>query len=516
MQLFRLVGPRARRCVLDTVNLKFSLRTEGRCGRDYPREPRELGWGHHVDRNTPALVLLLLGALFHGWCAFADSPLLKIERMGQGQARISWPVEPSGFALERTTSLGEDDWTIVGNTVVVADSHTATISCSEHASFYRLAKQTSAPRYRLGLQVSANGVARYDKVAEVPLNLTALLREIHAAVEVEPESLRVVELDAQDQVVHEAVPFQFDRAPHYHPLTNASGTLVFLLSGNTGEAATRRFHFYFGATNGLPSTSPTNRVSIEFDPPLMYQGQSSFRIHTPGASYYYHIAGAGFASMIDPDGNDWISFRPLGGSAGSYRGIPNLVYPEGHFHPGNNSCTSSVATVGPLKITVYSESRDKKWACAWDFFPTSARLTVLKTNGPYWFLYEGTPGGKLDAVTDFVVRSPGTRTTASTSWDQDLPDPEWVCFGDGQSPHLLFLLHHQDDGGKDSYWPMENNMTVFGFGRSGLNKYLNQVPDQFTIGFTKTNRLEFLSQDLEAMRRQLQIVCGPLEPAPIP
>ena len=41
----------------------------------------------------------------------------------------------------------------------------------------------------------------------------------------------------------------------------------------------------------------------------------------------------------------------------------------------------------------------------------------------------------------------------------------------------------QDDRHVDSYWPMEGSMTVFGFGRSGLEKRLTAVPAQFTVGF---------------------------------
>ena len=257
----------------------------------------------------------------------------------------------------------------------------------------------------------------------------------------------------------------------------------------------------------------SNQVSIVHQSADFLPRPVQLSDHLPSASYYYHIYGAGFAALYDQSGNDWISYRPSGGSAGNYRGIPNLVYPEGHFHPGNNSCTSSVVSVGPLKVKVYSESLDTQWACAWEFFPSYAKLTVLKKGGPYWFLYEGTPGGVLDAA-DFVVRSPGTRPAASLSWEQDLPPTEWVCFGDTNKPQMLYLVHHQDDSGLDSYWPMENNMTVFGFGRSNLSKYLSQVPGYFTVGFARTNDLGNISQIIDAAYRDLGITIGSLETLP--
>ena len=365
----------------------------------------------------------------------------------------------------------------------------------------------SSWRFRVPIQVNANGVERLDKPAEVVLNLTALLQERQVTDRVNQQTFLGVEVDAQGSVVNEAVSFQFDPAADYQADTNAAGTLVLLLPGATATTATRRFLLYFDSGDGLPPAAVTNQVSITN---VSWQDQSSFQITTPGAIYYYHIYGAGFASMLDQDGKDWISYRPSGGSAGSYRGIPNLVHPEGFFHHGNTNCTSLVVSVGPLKVKVYSESNDKKWACEWEFYPSYAKMTVLKTNAPYWFLYEGTPGGALDDA-DFVVRSPapGTRTTIWQSWVANLPAPEWICFGDTNKSRMLYLVHHEDTLAFDSYWQMENNMTVFGFGRRDLLKYLKQIPAHFTIGFARTNDLANITRIIDAAYRDLAIAVGP-------
>ena len=108
---------------------------------------------------------------------------------------------------------------------------------------------------------------------------------------------------------------------------------------------------------------------------------------------------------------------------------------------------------------------------------------MLRAGHPYWFLYEGTPGGALDEAGDYVVRAPGVRSSAAERWDERLPTPRWVNFGTSGSNRTLYLVHHADDGETDSYWPMEQNMTVFGFGRLGLKSSLTQTPAQFTIGF---------------------------------
>ena len=52
---------------------------------------------------------------------------------------------------------------------------------------------------------------------------------------------------------------------------------------------------------------------------------------------------------------------------------------------------------------------------------------------------------------------------------------------------VLFLVHHEDDDLGDRFWPMEGNMTVFGFGRTGGNEMrLTACPQHFTIGFCDT------------------------------
>jgi hypothetical protein len=142
---------------------------------------------------------------------------------------------------------------------------------------------------------------------------------------------------------------------------------------------------------------------------------------------------------------------------------------------------------GPIKATILSESDDGKMRCLWDIFPTYARLTVLKMRTPYWFLYEGTPGGKLDEDSDYCVRADkpgGSKTPASVKWDGDIApccgSAEWLYFGDGD--RVLYLIHHEDDEAVDSYWPMKSEMTVFGFGRKGLKKFMGAAPAHFTVG----------------------------------
>src|SRR5687768_349829 len=59
-------------------------------------------------------------------------------------------------------------------------------------------------------------------------------------------------------------------------------------------------------------------------------GLTFFKIETSAATYFLEQFGGGIAAMVDPDGNDWIGFRPDAGSraAGEFRGFPNAVHQQ--------------------------------------------------------------------------------------------------------------------------------------------------------------------------------------------
>ena len=231
-----------------------------------------------------------------------------------------------------------------------------------------------------------------------------------------------------------------------------------------------------------------------------------FRIETATATYLYGKRGAGFASIIDKDGRDWVSYRPGGEARGEYRGLPKCGHPTKYFHCGygfgqyqtGNPFSSRLTMQEPRHARIESETSDGKSACYWDFYPDHATLTLLRIDLPtFWFLYEGTPGGKLHADQDFVIRADGRRTSLSEPWSRVVP---WVCFGSAETPVGFVCVNHQDPepGETDSYvsWPFTKShdgsfqdMTVFGFGRKGHEKLvhhvadLTRVPARFSIAF---------------------------------
>ena len=231
-----------------------------------------------------------------------------------------------------------------------------------------------------------------------------------------------------------------------------------------------------------------------------------FRVQTPTATYLYGKRGAGFASILDKDGRDWVSYRPGDRARGEYRGLPKCGQPTKFFHCGygygqyqtDNPFSSRVTVEEPHHARIESETRDRRSACAWDFYPDHATLTLMRIGLPtYWFLYEGTPGGKLDAGDDFVIRPDGKKSLLANPWSQVVP---WVCFGAVETPVGLLLVNHQEPerGEVDSYvsWPFEReqdgsfqDMTVFGFGRKGYKELVEHVPDlkhlpaRFSVAF---------------------------------
>ncbi|HLV37069.1 MAG TPA: hypothetical protein VKY59_18245 [Spirillospora sp.] len=340
----------------------------------------------------------------------------------------------------------------------------------------------------LAIAVHAAGYERHNRPVELELPSTG------SSIPV-----RLTEVDPEGSTIKDHIAFQ------YQPDANGSRKLIFILKGVTPPDTTRYFRLHLDPTGQPPDFAPQVAVS-EVD---SYEEQPSFRIETENTTYYYHHFGAGFASLIDSDNNDWISYHPWGGSDGKYRGIPNAVHPEAYFHPGGTGCTSRVVYAGPLCVTLASESNDGEWACTWDIFPRHARLTMLKGSRPYWFLYEGTPGGALDETGGFCVRSTGQRTPLAESWEEALPYPEWVYFGSANTRHVLYLVHHEADDAIDSYWPMEGNMTVLGLGRQArgkpLDKFLTRFPAQFTIGLAENGDLAAVSTLIDSAFRPLEV-----------
>jgi hypothetical protein len=238
------------------------------------------------------------------------------------------------------------------------------------------------------------------------------------------------------------------------------------------------------------------------------RGHPTLTITTPNARFVYDLNGGGLASLFDAEGRDWIGHGTESGARGAYRGIPNLINPEGGFHPGDDRCVSRVERVDGAVVAVRSSTTDGKWACRWTFFDGYAIMDLEKAAHTYWFLYEGTPGGRYDEHRTWMMSSAKVRMRANERWERRLPDPRWIAFGCDGVTRALFLgdLTIRPAEVTDSFWSMDSSMTVFGFGRSLRQgerwHHLREVPARFIVGFADGSDPESLTVSIGKILEQ--------------
>ena len=222
-------------------------------------------------------------------------------------------------------------------------------------------------------------------------------------------------------------------------------------------------------------------------------GDSTYIITTPSATYFLEKSGGGLSSMLDDDGVDWLGFHKRPGSAhkGEYRGFPNAIHKQdgSYFHAMNaktdpSSSVINIESENHVQITFTSDNQ--QWEGQWDFYPDRCDFTMSKISDgyKYWIQYEGVPGGKMDSTDFWYASADKEQHLINESQIGDLPAPEWMAFGDQNSPRMLYMLHHEDDTFPDNY-VSRPDMTVLGFGRENKDKFLTTV-QTFSIGFVES------------------------------
>lgn len=448
---------------------------------------------------------------------------LTINKVGQGQVNAN-PLPPYvENQMVTLTAVPDSGWKFVGWS-----------EAGDQGNWW-----DSQWDYRVPVTFSGNGFQRQNKPAEVEINFNGLISSLGEVGTLDPNSIRVVEVDENGVVIDDDVAFQYDVKqelndkwnPQKNPGTLCStpvpgtGTVTLIMKGTTGANQSRYYHIYFDVpAKGIPAKVVTPQITFTdnvIDPPAPDPGrQASFKVETQAGTYYYHKQGAGFSSLDDAEGYDWINYNGYHGSGfgGEYRGIPNMVLPSngGLFHPGSKDkkLASCLLSTGPLKTSIYSIhlfSNTDKWMVTWDILPTYAQMEVLAARYDYWFLYEGTPGGTFEGNSDFSVRSDGTTENLSKEWSTTLSPEQWVYFADPTLGRSLFATQHDEDAKTDSYViGGTNQMTVFGFGRSGAQSLIPKtlVPEQFTVGLIETTDLNEATGLIHAAYKDLSSSTG--------
>lgn len=247
---------------------------------------------------------------------------------------------------------------------------------------------------------------------------------------------------------------------------------------------------------------PEAKVRIEEG---TFAGRPHYLVHTPAAVYYYDQAGGGLSRMIDPDGRDWIGYwgTPWGeypaAAASAFRGLPNLVFRSddgGAGHPGHDQCQSRL--VGDRSIQ--STSKSGTWQWTWTFGEDHARLDLSRVDPdhPYWFLYEGAPGGTFDpAALVFGTNTDGPRVKPPDYLGgQEIYESwQWAYVGHRDQDRVLVLAQLTADTHMDTFGVLGNTeaglqapdgMVVFGFGRAKGATPLITTPGSFVIQFRES------------------------------
>lgn len=233
-------------------------------------------------------------------------------------------------------------------------------------------------------------------------------------------------------------------------------------------------------------------------------GLECYRVETPKATYYLDKIGAGLTSLVDQDGNDWIGFDPTEGTAagGEYRGFPNAVFKEAgnYFHAlnsGTDRCTTTIEHASPHRVVISALSDNQLWKGRYTFTESSCTFTMerMPPGHAYWVLYEGIPGGQYDDSDWWMTADSATKHPLTVNHEGDINAPsistgerqtEWIAFGDAELDRMVVLAHLKDDNSPDRFYQMNRRMTVFGFGRDGMQKFLGDVPRSFSIGLVES------------------------------
>ena len=113
--------------------------------------------------------------------------------------------------------------------------------------------------YRFRLEINSTKYERKNWPVEIRINFTDLL----PSGTFDENSTRVIEYDENGDILYE-IPSQFDKDDNFNPLSNAIGTLVFLMNGTTGANQKRIFFVYYDALENGAKEKPNYPTNLTY------------------------------------------------------------------------------------------------------------------------------------------------------------------------------------------------------------------------------------------------------------
>jgi len=360
--------------------------------------------------------------------------------------------------------------------------------------------------YRLPITISAPSNTFIDRTMVMEIDFDQILEDIDDKVKIDISSIHVVEVNASGDIVNENVPYQFDETVEFQQSNHSRhGELVWFMSGKLAKGANRYFHCYFNNTNPDPEMNNFEPlVKIEEEDILWPVGdeeaQESIHFINLQGHYYFHRLGGSFASVIDKDELDWVSWKGNGGWGGNYRGLPNSWGP---YHPGYTDCTTDIIKEGPIRCRIDVNNG----TFVWDIYPNYIRATRLKGDQKDWW-YEGTPGGEVDENDSYYVSNGVDRLFSEERFQEEI-DEHWVVYKDGVVQRSLFLESH----------PLPFKIKLGDHTKTGPNTMVVtrfNLPDEpnpmyFTMGFIESKDNSLCTDYVHTVYYDPEISMGTIE-----
>lgn len=391
--------------------------------------------------------------------------------------------------------------------MIYATSGSTTCAVRALAQQGKRSETTTVPRSEIlsmPVFVETGAHDRIDRAAQLALDLTADIRSAGFTGTILPTAFALAENG-------QPVPFQFDPDPAYHPSQNIKGLLTIFMPGTVPRDTTRTFRLDIGGkvVNG------TN-VLVSRQTGRQDEGLDAWLIKTGEVEWWWDVEAAAFISIHDPEGKDWVGFSPKPGSkgAGEFRGYPNVVVAKaskgkGNFHPGyTGASTARVVAEGPVRLAVEATtSIDRPFTVLWEFFPSYARARVVRNDieSPFWWLYEGTPGGEFGPFK--AILSDGSTAVG----ERDMPDPEWTYYDSPNSGHVMYFTHTPADDVVELYTTHSSAMALFGMGRgreAPMQRLSPEFGHEFLTGFVESKHFETVKRHILSGMEEIRVTRG--------